>query len=528
MTVGPDDAGTNAIADVAIVGAGPVGCVLALLLADAGHRVVVVERWAAPYPLPRAVHFDDESARILQACGLGPALPRLSEPADVYEWQNGEGVPLLRLGTAGGGRSGWPSANMFNQPDLEAELHVRVESHPRVEIWRGFAAVGIADHGDDVELAVRPTDAPDSVTPDVVDARYLVGCDGANSFVRGALGIEMEDHGYFFDWLIVDVALHEPRPFEPVNLQICDPLRPTTAVSGGPGRRRWEFMCLPGEHLDALDDADRAWELLAPWDVTPENSTMVRHAGYRFQARWATRWHDGRVFIAGDAAHQTPPFAGQGMCAGLRDAANLAWKLDLVLSGRASNAILDAYDEERIPHAAQVIEFAIELGKIICVPDADAAAERDALMAPMVADGVTSPGPGMPPLVAGVLDLDTPGAGELFVQGVVSDGKRTGRFDDLFGAGWVLIGDATAIATIPSDLLGWFRTIGKVATVGPEGNVEDVGGTYGAWLADHDVDVVMQRPDFYVYGTASKATASELLTHLRSTLTGVSVRGAGR
>ena len=138
-----------------------------------------------------------------------------------------------------------------------------------------------------------------------------------------------DDRGFYYDWLVVDVALHEPRVFDPPNLQVCDPRRPTTVVSGGPGRRRWEFMCLPGETLETLDEEAAAWAFLEPWDVRPDNATMVRHAGYRFRARWATRWHEGRIFLAGDAAHQTPPFAGQGMCAGLRDAANLAWKLDL-------------------------------------------------------------------------------------------------------------------------------------------------------------------------------------------------------
>ena len=159
-----------------------------------------------------------------------------------------------------------------------------------------------------------------------------MGCDGANSTVRDLLGVTFDDRGFYYDWLVVDVALHEPRVFDPPNLQVCDPRRPTTVVSGGPGRRRWEFMCLPGETLDTLDEEAAAWAFLDPWDVRPDNATMVRHAGYRFRARWATRWHEGRIFLAGDAAHQTPPFAGQGMCAGLRDAANLAWKLDYVLA----------------------------------------------------------------------------------------------------------------------------------------------------------------------------------------------------
>ena len=169
-------------------------------------------------------------------------------------------------------------------------------------------------------------------------------------------GLPVNDLGFFFDWLIVDVVLEAPRVFDPMNVQICDPIRPTTAVSGGPGRRRWEFMCLPGERLEDLDDATRAWDLLADWDVHPGNAQLERQSVYTFQARYAARWRDGRVFVAGDAAHQMPPFAGQGMCAGIRDAANLAWKLDLVLAGAVP---LAAYALSRVnghhPRAAAIV-----------------------------------------------------------------------------------------------------------------------------------------------------------------------------
>ena len=408
--------------DVVVVGAGPVGCALSLLLGARGRSVLVVERHTGPYPLPRAVHFDDETARILQACGLGEDLPALSEPATTYEWRNGEGVPLLRFEMPAQGRQGWPSANMFNQPDLEARLFDRVEATEGLSLLWGHAAVDAGQDADGAWVEIEPADGG---ARQRVDASYVVGCDGANSTVRDLLGVTFDDRGFYYDWLVVDVALHEPRVFDPPNLQVCDPRRPTTVVSGGPGRRRWEFMCLPGESLETLDEEAAAWAFLEPWDVRPDNATMIRHAGYRFRARWATRWHEGRIFVAGDAAHQTPPFAGQGMCAGLRDAANLAWKLDYALDHPGAAALLETYDTERIPQAAAVIEVATELGKVICIPDAEEARARDEQMAPLVPPGGSTPAPPMPGISGGLL-TDSALAGELFIQATVRAGDCRG------------------------------------------------------------------------------------------------------
>ncbi len=332
--------------DVIVVGAGPVGCALSLLLGARRRSVLLVERHAGPFPLPRAVHFDDETARILQACGLGKELPAFSEPATTYEWRNGEGVPLLRFETPAQGHQGWPSANMFNQPDLESRLFDRVTAAESLSVLWGHAVV---DTGQDADCGWVEIEAADGSARRRVDGSYVVGCDGANSTVCDLLGVPFEDRGFYYDWLVVDVTLHEQRVFDPPNLQVCDPRRPTTVVSGGPGRRRWEFMCLPGETLETFDEEPAVWKFLEPWDVHPDNATMVRHAGYRFRARWATRWHEGRIFVAGDAAHQTPPFAGQGMCAGLRDAANLAWKLDYALRPPWGNS--DPRDLRRRAHS---------------------------------------------------------------------------------------------------------------------------------------------------------------------------------
>jgi flavoprotein hydroxylase len=488
--------------DVAIVGAGPVGLALAVLLAQFGRSVVVLERWPEPYRLPRAVHFDDEVGRLLQSCGIGDRVRGLSEPAEVYEWRNAEGATLLRFGRIGTGLSGWPFSSMFCQPDLEAVLAERAGELSSVEVRRGVTVTSLDERADHITLGC---DDGAGVT-----ARYVVGCDGANSTVRDLLGVDVDDRGFFYDWLIVDVLLDEPRVFDPINLQICDPARPTTVVSGGPGRRRWEFMRLPEESLDELADEARAWQLLEPWDVHPGNARIERHAVYTFQARVADRWQVGRTFLAGDAAHLMPPFAGQGMCAGIRDAANLAWKLDLVLSGGAAPDLLATYEEERRPGAEFAIDLSIELGKVICVPDPAEAAARDEAMSASVT-GEVSEVPGQPGLVAGLIHPDAPLAGEQLPQADLG-----GRwFDDVHGAGWRLVTDDSASDELDPELVEWFGTIG--GAIVPVG---DAAPGLSSWFAAHDVRWALQRPDFHLVGAASdRAGAEQLVAHLRQRLT---------
>ena len=459
------------------------------------------------------MHFDHEVARILQSCGLGDDLPAISEPGSEYEWRNGSGQVLLRFGGRPVGPSGWPDSNMFWQPALEARIEQAAARQPSVEVRRGVDLVALDDGGDEVVLTVAPRDE----VQEEVRARYVVGCDGANSTVRDLIGVTITDLGFFYDWLIVDVALHEPRVFDPVNLQICEPSRPTTVVSGGPGRRRWEFMRLPDETTDELDDPDRAWELLAPWDVTPANATLERHAVYRFQARWADQWRQGNVFLAGDAAHQMPPFAGQGMCSGLRDAANLAWKLDLVLAGRASSELLDVYQAERNDNVRAVIEFSMALGSVICISDPEEAAARDAAMAEQDT-GTPQAVPPLPGVTTGIVRAGDPVAGELFVQGRVRNGDTTARLDDVVGAGWRLVTMDPGVGAALSTPLGqWFADCGGAVVIIDA--VDDVDGTYSTWFDEHDVVAVLQRPDFSLFGSAAgPADVEALVADLRSAL----------
>lgn len=495
------------ICDVAIVGYGPVGATLAILLGQHGHRVVILERHLEPYPLPRAVHFDHEVARILQACGVAEQCSKIVESAEVYEFQNAERRPLVRFGRIGNGLSGWPQSSMFSQPDLEALLFARVDELSDVEVRRGWQVTDLHDDGDTVVVSSGDKS---------VRARYVVGCDGANSTVRSLTGLPMTDRAFFYDWLVVDVVFDEPRVFDPLNVQICDPDRPTTVVSGGPGRRRWEFMALPGESAEFLNDEATAWSLLEPFDARPDNARLEKHAVYKFQARWAEEWRRGRVFLAGDAAHQTPPFAGQGLCAGLRDSANLAWKLDLVLRDLAPDALLDTYRRERAPHTQAVIELAIEMGKLVCAADLTEAAARDEAFIAAY-DGSLTEVPPFPPITEGVVLAGSRFAGQLFLQAEVEHRGQRARLDDVLGAGWRLV--TLAEPAIDGELESWFAGIGGLTVPVECGagcgtlSVVDVDGAYRKWFADHGVVAALQRPDFTLFGTASDVAQIPALVH---------------
>jgi hypothetical protein len=279
-------------------------------------------------------------------------------------------------------------------------------------------------------------------------------------------------------------------------------------------------MRLPGERIDDLNREDTAWRLLAPWGVSAADATLERHAVYRFQARWVDTWRRGRLLLAGDAAHQMPPFAGQGMCAGVRDAANLAWKLDLVLADRAPGALLETYQSERVPHVQTMINFSMALGKVICVADPAESAARDALMIAAAAAGQAPTPPAPPGLGPGVrLDAD-PRAGQLFVQGRVCTADTSGLFDDVIGRGWVLLGHGVdPAARLAADAATIFAALGGHSVqIGPDGPVRDLDGSYATWFDDAGVAVVLQRPDFYVFGTSTVDGVSALVRQLSRAL----------
>jgi 3-(3-hydroxy-phenyl)propionate hydroxylase len=356
---------------VIVVGAGPAGCTVSLLLADFGIPVTLLERHAQPHPLPRAVHLDDEVARTLDRIGVSEGFLARSRP--------GSGLRLLDAGHRvmaefsrdyQASQHGFPQANMFHQPDLEELMLARVEAHPLITFRRGAEVTGI--DGAAGPVTANPTGPTGPVR---VNARVsgqtqtftgpvVLGCDGANSTIRKLAGITMEDLGFTERWLVVDIRVSDGLDVWDGVEQICDPARAATFMQVTGDRYRWEFRLRDGEDEAGLITPAALGRLLQPWTGRDnlDGLQIIRSATYTFRAQMASRFRTGRIFLLGDAAHLTPPFIGQGLAGGLRDADNLAWKLAYVLTGRAREDLLDTYDSERRPHATALVKKAVRVG----------------------------------------------------------------------------------------------------------------------------------------------------------------------
>lgn len=512
--------------DVLVIGQGVVGQFVSLLLAQRGHRVLAVEQHSEPYALPRAVHYDPDVNRMLAGLGLGAEdQGAFSEPAESYDWLTADGQLLLTFPAPLDGRQGWPDSTMFAQPDLEAALRGRQAEAESLEVRWGTELTAITQQPDRVIATVVGPEGAVEVT-----ATFLVGCDGANSTVRELCGLEVEDLDFSSDWLVMDLKM-APRDWRPVNGQICNPERPTSCVSGGPGRRRFEFMRMPGDDPRSFATAETAWRLVEPWGVTPEDAELERLAEYTFHAHCATRWNDGRVFIAGDAAHRMPPFWGRGMVSGARDAMNLAWKLDLVLRGAAPLALLDSYESERIAHVQFALGMSIELGRIICETDPEKVAARDAHFL----EKGPFPWNSMPPMPAEILGPGffpggEPGADP--VAGRIGEQHLLLGPDDLaalldevsFGEFLILV-DRRVLSAADAETIRAAKPAGlavKVIEIVPVGaereNLHtgvDITGRYAELFDTIVRSIIVYRPDFHGFGsTASLEGALQLLEQL--------------
>lgn len=360
--------------DVAIIGYGPVGATAALLLASRGLSVAVIERLTDLFPLPRAAIYDGEIARIFQNLGVQQRMQQHVTPLKGAGFRTADfkviGEDLL-YPEHWVGSQGHHDAFSFHQPHLEHTLRERA-AELGVEVWLGHeAALPIHTPGG-VVVTAQPLAGGATVT---IKARWLIAADGAASPVREHLGIDWGSLGYDRDWLVMDLILPDGagRSLPEIGLQVCDPERIHTYVPMAGARRRWEFIFNPGETREQMLDPGRQWELLADY-LKPGEAEIERAAAYQFHSAIAERWQEGNIFLAGDAAHQTAPFLGQGMCTGIRDVANLAWKLDFVKRGLLPESALASYGAERRPHARDTVDHAVALGNLM---DAFAQAQRD-------------------------------------------------------------------------------------------------------------------------------------------------------
>ncbi|MFJ9779095.1 bifunctional 3-(3-hydroxy-phenyl)propionate/3-hydroxycinnamic acid hydroxylase [Amycolatopsis sp. NPDC101161] len=345
---------------VVIIGAGPTGLTAATLLAQYGVECLVLDRWETIYPRPRAVHLDDEICRILGRLGVFEEFSAISWRCNGLRLVDRDLHVLAEFRRdAAHGRHGYPEASMFDQPELEALLLSGLKRHSAATLRVGAEVTSLAPDAGGVRVAFTESGRGDSVL-----AKYVLGCDGANSLTRTSIGAVLRDLGFTQRWLVVDIRTDaELGAWEGVH-QVSDPARAATYMRVGENRYRWEFQLADGETAGDYRAPATLLPLLKPWtgETPADRLEIVRVAEYTFRAQVADRWRDRRVFLLGDAAHLTPPFIGQGMGAGMRDAMNLAWKLAGVLNGTLAETVLGSYETERKPHATTMIRLAKLMG----------------------------------------------------------------------------------------------------------------------------------------------------------------------
>ncbi len=484
--------------DVAIIGYGPAGVTLANLLGQAGLSVCVLEKEAAIYPLPRAIHFDGEVMRIFQSAGLRPQIEAISRPGlKGMHFLNASGETLLiRGGTNAHGPHGCANNYYFHQPELEQVLRDGVKRFAQVRVCLEHEVTQITQTPEQVQLEVRDLQAGSSGQ---VRARYVVGCDGARSLVRKEIGSPMKDLGLHQPWLVFDVILKKGAPALPDHtVQHCDPARPMTYCNVTGNRRRWEIMLMPGDDPATLVQPETLWKMVSRW-LTPAQADIERAVIYTFHSVIAEGWRQGRLLLAGDAAHQTPPFLGQGMCAALRDAANLSWKLQAVLAGRAPDSLLDSYESERSPHVNEFIELAVRLGDIIQTTDPELARERDQRFKAGQPEIFEFPSPRLGP---GLLLGDTAPVGQPFPQPILADGQL---LDTLLGERFAVIGRQALLSSVTAATRQLWQQADVVQLPAADPSLS-------AWLDEQHVDAVVLRPDRYIMGMATSPKELETIT----------------
>jgi 3-(3-hydroxy-phenyl)propionate hydroxylase len=478
------------VVPVVIIGAGPTGVTAATLLAQYGVECVVLDRWESVYAQPRAVHLDDEIARIIARLGIADEFSAISRPARGLQLRdrNMRVLAEFRRDSAESAH-GYPQANMFDQPELEALLRANLKRYPQAAL-RGNAEVTNVAQIAPQRIQVTFTDRL-SGQQHRVEANYLLGCDGANSLVRATIGSSMEDLKFQQRWLVIDVETAVDLNLSDFVHQVCDPHRAATFMRIGPTRYRWEFQLLPGEVAADFATIAAVHPLIGPWVgfVGPEQLKLVRVAEYTFRAQLADRWRRDNIFLLGDAAHLTPPFIGQGMGAGIRDAMNLSWKLAAVITGNLPPTTLETYEKERKPHARSLIRLALAMGRAMTAGGRLGDFARRVVLPRLhlvpgvrekIVDGAT------PALCRGTLVRKSPRrrglAGRLCPNPVLPEGRR---LDTVLGNGFAVI----TTGRLTSRQREQLRQRGAVMVEAPPGT------ELARWLRSGRSTAAIVRPD---------------------------------
>jgi 3-(3-hydroxy-phenyl)propionate hydroxylase len=493
----------NQLLDVCIIGMGPTGAVLSALLAQMGLKVLVCDASTEIYAKPRAIALDHEIMRVFQEMGITKAIEPFVEPFTDSQFFGVSGQLIKCMSTLPPPYPlGYVPSLVFSQPPLERVLREKVATLERVQVKLGHRLVALEHATDHVALTFETL----ATQKEFVKAKYVVGCDGASSFVRQAVGIELEDLGFDQPWLVIDVLLNERgmAKLPKVSMQICEPKRPCTYVIGPKNHRRFEVAINDGEDPKALLAPEQIWALLARW-MTPSDGELWRQASYRFHALVAKQWQRGRVLIAGDAAHQQPPFLGQGMCQGIRDAHNLAWKLAQLIKGQASEALLETYAQERSMHVRELTTRIKAIGLLVAERDEDKARARDEALLKEAA-GVIKPTPRQnvqPTLNVGCLShIAHPAVGTVFPQASVLHHGQETLMDDVLAKGWRLFVLSAHVHDFAVPALEGLPSI-EVIALAPDptsSGLQECTGVVVDWFSRMKVHAALIRPDHCVFG----------------------------
>ncbi|KQV37000.1 bifunctional 3-(3-hydroxy-phenyl)propionate/3-hydroxycinnamic acid hydroxylase [Rhizobium sp. Root1204] len=506
--------------DAIISGCGPVGATLANLLSSRNLRVRVVEKDHAIYDKPRAIVLDWEAMRALQFAGIAHDLSRETKPHPGTDFIGVDGQLIKLFDPAPPPYAlAWPATLTFVQPRLEELLRTSLQSRDNVDLSFGHLVTGFKDEGEIVRVDIKNVETGEETS---ITGDFLIGCDGSWSPVRTQLDLQLEDKQFDEWWVVVDALKLRDTPLPRKTTQFCQPKRPATYVVGPGDLRRWEIKILPNEDPASFNDPLVLNQVLEGF-VDLDAISLWRSAVYRFHALVGESWRSGRVLLAGDAVHQMPPFLGQGLCAGIRDAFNLAWKIAAIQRDRMQISLLDTYEQERKPHVSTVIDHAKQFGLIIGELDEAKARERDrALQAEMAAGTMVTTRQGfIPNLTGGLIDSQAPLAGHLFVQPTVIDHSGEARLlDDVLPMEFLFVTVGTAQQSWLTGHEEFWSSIGGCRVVITPSEPElasdahgliflrEADGLFAGWAAQHGGQAFIVRPDRYVFGAYADAVSA--------------------